>query len=93
MSERAPAGMRCFTMSREQDVSRVSGTGVVLEGVMFSTGVVVVHWLTPGPRGSISVWDSLEQFLAIHVRPHPENHTLIVFDDGEVLSWEAAAAP
>jgi hypothetical protein len=77
--------MRRFVMHRVHDVSGVSGTGLVLEGVLFSTGVVVVHWLTPPPRGSISVFDSLDQFLAIHVRPHPDNESMIVFEDGEQL--------
>ena len=85
MTERAPEGMRGFTMRREFDASGVSGTGVVLEGVQFSTGVVVIHWLTPPPRGSISVFDSLDQFLAIHVRPHPDNHSVLLFEDGEEL--------
>ena len=85
MAERAPIGMRRFTMRREFDVSGVSGTGLVLEGVQFSTGVVVIHWLTPPPRGSISVFDSLEQFLSIHVRPHPDNVTRIRFEDGEEI--------
>ena len=89
--DRAPHGMRRFTMGREFDYSGVSGTGIVLEGVQFSTGVVVIHWLTPPPRGSISIFDSLEQFLTIHVRPHPDNRTVISFDDGEELvSWEPA---
>jgi hypothetical protein len=85
MVERAPHGMRSFTMQREADASGVSGTGLVLEGVQFSTGVVVIHWLTPPPRGSISVFDSIEQFLSIHVQPHPDNHTVLRFDDGEEL--------
>ena len=33
MVDRAPHGMRAFQMEREYDVSGVSGTGVVLEGV------------------------------------------------------------
>ena len=82
---RAPEGMRRFVMHRTYDVSGVSGTGIVLEGVLFSTGIVVVHWLTPPPRGSISVFDSLEQFLDIHVRPHPDNQAVLVFEDGEQL--------
>ncbi len=86
MTERAPAGIRSFTMFREHDVSGVSGTGVVLEGVQFTTGTVVIHWLTPPPRGSIAVFDSLDQFLGIHVSPHAENHTVLRFDDGTVLS-------
>jgi hypothetical protein len=85
MVDRAPSGMRRFTMRREQDVSGVSGTGNVLEGVQFSTGVCVIHWLTPPPRGSISVFDSIDQFLVIHVLPHPENGTVLTFEDGERL--------
>jgi hypothetical protein len=91
--QRAPQGMRTFVMRREFDVSGVSGTGTVVEGVQFSTGVVVVHWLTPPQRGSISVWDSIDQFLDIHVRPHPANRTVLEFDDGEVQTWARAPQP
>jgi hypothetical protein len=90
MIDRAPSGMRRFVMDRKEDVSGVSGTGLVLEGVLFSTGVVVIHWLTPPPRGSISVFDSIEQFLSIHVAPHPDNHAVVTFEDGERLSQERA---
>jgi hypothetical protein len=86
---RAPTGMRTFTLRREEDVSGVSGTGIVLEGTLFTTGVVVVHWLTPPPRGSIAIFDTLDQLLSIHVRPHPENRAVLVFDDGTELSGEA----
>lgn len=89
--ERAPSGMRRFSMRRDSDVSGVSGTGIVLEGVLFSTGVVVIHWLTPPPRGSIAVFDSIEQFLAIHMFPHPENHSALVFEDGEELTADDVA--
>ena len=86
MTERAPDGMRRFVMHRHHDASGVSGTGLVLEGVLFSTGVVVIHWLTPPPRGSISVFDSLDQFLGIHVKPHPTNEAFLLFEDGERLA-------
>jgi hypothetical protein len=86
---RAPDGMRSFTIRREADASGVSGTGVVLEGTLFSTGVVVVHWLTPPPRGSIAIFDTLDQLLSIHVRPHPENRAVLAFDDGTELSGDA----
>ena len=89
MSDRAPEGMRRFVMHRAFDASGVSGTGVVLEGVLFSTGIVVIHWLTPPPRGSISVFDSLDQFLDIHVRPHPDNQTVLIFEDGEHVADRA----
>ena len=84
---RCDSGMRTFRMERRHDVGGVSGTGVVLEGVEFSTGKVVAHWLTPAPTGSLVIWDSMEQFRAVHIYSHPENQTVMYFDDGEV--WEA----
>lgn len=86
---RAPSGMRTFTLRRESDISGVSGTGIVLEGTLFTTGIVVVHWLTPPPRGSIAIFDTLDQLLSIHVRPHPENRAVLTFDDGVELSGAA----
>ena len=86
---RAPTGMRSFTLCREEDVSGVSGTGIVLEGTLFSTGVVVVHWLTPPPRGSIAIFDTLEQLPSIHVHPHPENRAVLTFEDGIELRGDA----
>jgi hypothetical protein len=38
---------RRFELDRQMDVSGVSGTGVVVEGVQFSDGAVVIHWLPP----------------------------------------------
>ena len=89
---RAPSGMRTFTLRRESDISGVSGTGIVLEGTLFTTGIVVVHWLTPPPRGSIAIFDTLDQLLSIHVRPHPENRAVLAFDDGVELSGDALHA-
>jgi hypothetical protein len=86
---RAPSGMRTFTLRRSEDVSGVSGTGIVLEGTLFTTGIVVVHWLTPPPRGSIAIFDTLDQLLSIHVHPHPENRAVLIFDDGMELSGDA----
>ncbi len=37
---------RRFVMVREEDVSGVSGTGVVAEGCVFSNGAVAYTWLT-----------------------------------------------
>jgi hypothetical protein len=31
------------------------------------------------------VFDSLGQFLSIHVEPHPDNHTVLRFDDAEEI--------
>jgi hypothetical protein len=36
--------MRRFLLRRDVDVTGVSGTGVVAEGVEFTNGLVVLHW-------------------------------------------------
>lgn len=64
----------------------MSGVGIVLEGVVFSTGYVVVHWLTPAPGGSVNIFTSFDQFMSIHVGPHPTNQTRIHWSDGP--TWE-----
>jgi hypothetical protein len=69
--------MRVFKMFRQADYSGVSGTGLVLEGVVFTSGKCIVNWLTPPPSGSVNVFDSYEQFVKIHVSSHPTNGTTI----------------
>jgi hypothetical protein len=34
----------------------------------------------------------MDQFLSIHVRPHPGNHTVLTFEDGQKLGSEELAA-
>lgn len=38
--------MRRFHLVRDQDITGVSGIGIVAEGVLFSTGWVALTWLT-----------------------------------------------
>lgn len=40
------------------------------------------------PRGSIAIFDTLDQLLSIHVRPHPENCAVLTFEDGMELSGD-----
>lgn len=65
-------------MIRHFDETGVSGTGVVLEGCIFDSGQVVVHWFG-GTAGcsSIGIYNSYDDFLNIHVRSHPSNKTQI----------------
>lgn len=52
---------RHFQLRRDTDISGVSGTGHVADGVVFSDGHAAVHWLgrwpttTPHPAGLVSV--------------------------------------
>lgn len=38
--------MKYFIMEREEDVSGISGIGIVAEGIIFSDGTVVYRWLS-----------------------------------------------
>lgn len=38
--------MRRFVLDRKEDATGTSGTGVVAEGIQFSNGQVVIHWLS-----------------------------------------------
>ena len=79
----APRGIRSFTVFREADESDVSGTGVVIEGAKLATGQAIIHWLYPPPRGGIAVFDSMDDFIKVHIQPHPANKTIITYQDGE----------
>lgn len=50
--------IRRFRLHRIEDVSGVSGTGVVAEGVVFSDGWAVTHWLEQEPvnEPTITTW-------------------------------------
>ena len=78
----APQGIRTFTVCRLNDESGVSGTGIVIEGIVLATGQCVVHWLYPPPRGGIAIFDSMSDFVKVHIEPHPANQTIITYQDG-----------
>ena len=56
--------MRRFHLMRVKDISGVSGTGHVAEGVQFHDGQAVISWF--GQFHSIAVYPSIETLIAIH---------------------------
>lgn len=71
---------RTFKLVRTEDVSGVSGTGVICEGALFSDGHAVIHWTgsphpttTPHPEGLDSV---------MYVHGHG-GKTRLVWDDDQ----------
>ena len=86
-SKLAPRGIRAFTVFRESDETGVSGDGVVIEGVELATGQCIIHWLYPPPRGGIAIFESMDDFIKVHIGPHPSNNTIITFQDGEQLKF------
>ncbi len=75
--------MKIFEVIRERDISGErtggghSGTGKVLEGVIFSDGTTVVRWAAEGKPNSTAVWDSYDDFAYFHIDQHPENGTKV----------------
>lgn len=55
---------RRFILIRKEDVTGVSGTGVVVWGVVFPDGTATYRWNTP--TATTCVGDSIDDVIAIH---------------------------
>ena len=56
--------MRTFQLLRNEDITGISGTGIVAEGVQFSNGWVALTWLTE--HTSVVFYPSIDAVYAIH---------------------------
>jgi len=66
--------MRLFQLDRIKDITKVSGTGLVAEGVEFDDGQVVLRWYN---TGSITIFKSLQDCRKVHCAG---NHTRVIHD-------------
>ncbi len=57
---------RRFQLVRDEDVSGVSGVGIVAEGVEFTTGVVALQWAGGFPTSVVFHERGVESVQAIH---------------------------
>ena len=57
--------MKRFELHRDEDLTGVSGTGVVAEGVVFTGGKTAVAWLS-GPHRTVTLHESITSVEAIH---------------------------
>jgi len=71
--------MRRFVLQRDEDVTGISGTGVVAEGLLFSNDIAVLQWLGPWPTSV--VWHVEGMKSIEHVHGH-SGSTQIVWLDG-----------
>lgn len=55
---------RRFVLVRAEDMSGVSGTGIVAEGIAFSTGKVALAWIRP--PFAIGIFESVFDLMAVH---------------------------
>lgn len=64
--------MKRFVLLREVDVTGISGTGVVADGVQFPDGVVVMRWRKNGTarpdhvKPTTVVHDDIDSVIALH---------------------------
>ena len=56
--------MKIFQLIRKEDVSGVSGTGVVAEGVVFYNGKVVLCWKSD--KSAQNHYESIDDVIKIH---------------------------
>lgn len=67
---------RRFLLRRNEDMSGVSGTGVVAEGIEFTDGTTVLRWLTH--YSSTNIYDTIKSLDGIHGH---EGRTIIEWID------------
>ena len=58
--------MRAFVLVRDVDVTGISGTGVVAEGIEFTGGVVALRWLSEFPTSVVFHDRGMESVEAVH---------------------------
>lgn len=73
--------MRRFFLRRLKDETGISRTGRVLEGVLCQDGKVITQWRPP--HSTIGVYNSLEEFMTIHVDCHPSCNEVVWLDKPE----------
>lgn len=75
---------KLFSVFRKSDESGVSGTGRILDGVLFHNGQTVVCWRTDidaskHGHSSLGIYPTFEAFKFIHIDSHPTNGTEVIF--------------
>jgi hypothetical protein len=64
MEKQTPKIFRRFILSRHEDECGVSGTGLVAEGIEFSSGRCVICWLSH--TASIAIYESISDVEKVH---------------------------
>lgn len=75
--------IRTFEVRRDVDVSGISGTGLVAEGVLFSDGKCVTRWIDQAPmfEGTVTTWDRLTAAGVEKIHGH-NGQTVLVWTNG-----------
>jgi hypothetical protein len=73
--------IQVFKMIRNNDESQISGTGVVLQGVLWPDGHVTLQWCVEDKPPSETRYNSWKDFKLLHIDMHATNDTEIVWYD------------
>jgi hypothetical protein len=84
---------KVFTMIRRNDETGISGTGRVLDGVVWPNGWVTICWRTELDNlkkgfSSITLFESFAAFESIHITSHPTNNTEIEWVENKIANLE-----
>jgi hypothetical protein len=82
--------IRRFELHRDEDVSGVSGEGVVAEGVILSSGKAVIEWLTEWPTSV--VWHDRGLESVEHIHGHNGRTRIVWADDADLEARLADAS-
>ena len=86
--------MRRFYLHRRSDITGISGTGKVAEGVEFSDGVVAVRWLPAGTarpdhvKPTTVIHDDVASVIGLHGH---NGATELIFEDPYPIGEESQA--
>ncbi len=72
---------RRFYLNRIKDETGISRTGRVLEAAVMQDGKVVTQWRPP--HSTIGIYNSMKEFLTIHVECHPSCNEVVWIDKSE----------
>ncbi len=75
---------RRFVLRREIDVTGISGSGDVAEGVEFSNGVVALQWTSDFPTSVVFHQRGMESVAAVHGHGGATQVVWLDPDDGGV---------
>jgi hypothetical protein len=80
--------VKVFTVNRITNDKNISGSGRILDGVVFHTGQVVVCWRTDIEAAnhgvsSIGIYKNWEEFNFLHIKSHPEYVSKVEFKEIE----------
>ena len=75
-----PLHPRAFVLQRDNDITGVSGTGIVAQGVEFADGTVALRWLGRWPTSVVFHEAGLASVRAVHGH---DGSTRIVFADDD----------